>query len=284
MGPRHRSGEGAIPFPAYDEARAHVWTDEERELVADRIPTQIVGSPQEVVEQLERLVRVTGADELAVTTATHDHADRVRSYELLADHSALLVPHRPIDAHLLDNRSGVRWARPTSLWPSWRLSRARRRGVTQRDVRPFGALADARDTSAWVALDQLLEGQSVFLIIDADDVRPNWGSPPRYPACRWTAPGSSPPATRDLRLLHTADAPEMLALVPRTRPGPSSPGPSRWRLPGLVPQGLARRHGRGEAPPAGWTEISAVCTRRGLPGSRARHPPGAGYRHGDQGP
>ena len=81
-----RSGEGAVPFPAYDEARAHVWTDEERGLVADRIPTQIVGSPQEVVEQLERLVRVTGADELAVTTATHDHADRVRSYELLADH------------------------------------------------------------------------------------------------------------------------------------------------------------------------------------------------------
>jgi alkanesulfonate monooxygenase SsuD/methylene tetrahydromethanopterin reductase-like flavin-dependent oxidoreductase (luciferase family) len=81
-----RSGEGAIPFPAYDEARAHVWTDEERELVADRIPTQVVGSPQEVVEQLERLVRLTGADELAVTTATHDHTDRVRSYELLAAH------------------------------------------------------------------------------------------------------------------------------------------------------------------------------------------------------
>jgi alkanesulfonate monooxygenase SsuD/methylene tetrahydromethanopterin reductase-like flavin-dependent oxidoreductase (luciferase family) len=83
-----RSGEGAIPFPTYDEARAHAWTDEERELVADRIPTQIVGSPRQVVEQLERLVRVTGADELAVTTVTHDHTDRVRSYELLAEHWA----------------------------------------------------------------------------------------------------------------------------------------------------------------------------------------------------
>jgi luciferase family oxidoreductase group 1 len=80
-----RSGEGAIPFPTYDEARAHAWTDEERELVADRIPTQIVGSPRQVVEQLDRLVRVTGADELAVTTVTHDHTDRVRSYELLAE-------------------------------------------------------------------------------------------------------------------------------------------------------------------------------------------------------
>jgi len=26
----------------------------------------------------------TGADELIITTITHDHADRVRSYELLA--------------------------------------------------------------------------------------------------------------------------------------------------------------------------------------------------------
>ena len=79
-------GKELSPSRPTTRRRAHVWTDEERELVADRIPTQIVGSPQEVVEQLERLVRVTGADELAVTTMTHDHADRVRSYELLADH------------------------------------------------------------------------------------------------------------------------------------------------------------------------------------------------------
>jgi hypothetical protein len=30
------------------------------------------------------LQRAVGADELVVTTITHDHADRVRSYELLA--------------------------------------------------------------------------------------------------------------------------------------------------------------------------------------------------------
>jgi alkanesulfonate monooxygenase SsuD/methylene tetrahydromethanopterin reductase-like flavin-dependent oxidoreductase (luciferase family) len=81
-----RSGEGAIPFPTEQEAAAHRWKDQDRELVADRVPTQIVGSPSQVVEQLERLVAVTGADELAVTTMTHGHADRVRSYELLAEH------------------------------------------------------------------------------------------------------------------------------------------------------------------------------------------------------
>jgi alkanesulfonate monooxygenase SsuD/methylene tetrahydromethanopterin reductase-like flavin-dependent oxidoreductase (luciferase family) len=81
-----RSGEGAGCYAGPEEARSHSWTDEERAMVADRVSTQLVGAPQDVVEQLHRLAEVTGADELAVTTMTHDHADRVRSYELLAKH------------------------------------------------------------------------------------------------------------------------------------------------------------------------------------------------------
>lgn len=80
-----RSGEGAIPFPTPDEARAHRWSDADRELVADRTETQFVGSPGSVADQLEVLRDATGADELLITTITHDHADRVRSYELLAE-------------------------------------------------------------------------------------------------------------------------------------------------------------------------------------------------------
>ncbi|GFJ87648.1 LLM class flavin-dependent oxidoreductase [Phytohabitans rumicis] len=79
-----RSGQGAPPFPSPAEAAAHAWTDEERELVADRIDTQFVGAPETVAEKLRILRDATGADELLVTTITHDHADRVRSYELLA--------------------------------------------------------------------------------------------------------------------------------------------------------------------------------------------------------
>jgi alkanesulfonate monooxygenase SsuD/methylene tetrahydromethanopterin reductase-like flavin-dependent oxidoreductase (luciferase family) len=79
-----RTAEGAIQFPTPDEARAHVWTDEDRELVQDRIDTQFVGSPGRVADQLEQLQEATGADELLITTITHDHTDRVRSYELLA--------------------------------------------------------------------------------------------------------------------------------------------------------------------------------------------------------
>jgi luciferase family oxidoreductase group 1 len=79
-----RSAEGAIPFPTPEEARAHEWTEADRRLVADRTETQFVGSPPQVADDLRRLRDATDADELIVTTITHDHADRVRSYELLA--------------------------------------------------------------------------------------------------------------------------------------------------------------------------------------------------------
>ncbi|MEW9556059.1 MsnO8 family LLM class oxidoreductase [Nonomuraea sp. NPDC050783] len=80
-----RTGAGAIPYPTPEEADAHVWTDEDRALVKDRLDTQFVGTPDQVAEGLRVLRRVTGADELLVTTITHDHEDRVRSYELLAE-------------------------------------------------------------------------------------------------------------------------------------------------------------------------------------------------------
>ncbi len=79
-----RSGEGAIPFPAPAEARAFRWSDADRALVADRVDTQFAGSAKQVADQLEQLQEATGADELIITTMTHDHADRVRSYRLLA--------------------------------------------------------------------------------------------------------------------------------------------------------------------------------------------------------
>lgn len=80
-----RTGEGAIAFPTPGEARAHAWADEDRALVLDRTDTQFVGTAQQVADKLELLRDATGADELIVTTITHGHADRVRSYQLLAD-------------------------------------------------------------------------------------------------------------------------------------------------------------------------------------------------------
>ena len=77
-----RSGEGAVPYP--DPANAAPLTDTELGLVEDRLVTQFVGAPGTVADRLASLQRVTGADEIVVTSVTHGHRDRLRSYELLA--------------------------------------------------------------------------------------------------------------------------------------------------------------------------------------------------------
>jgi alkanesulfonate monooxygenase SsuD/methylene tetrahydromethanopterin reductase-like flavin-dependent oxidoreductase (luciferase family) len=83
-----RSGaDGAIAYP--EPGTSPAWEDRpeaERALVADRVDTRIVGDPETVVQRLETLRRATGADELLVTTATHDADDARRSFELLAEH------------------------------------------------------------------------------------------------------------------------------------------------------------------------------------------------------
>ncbi len=45
----------------------------------------IVGSPQRIAQGLEAFIARTGADELMVTAQIHDHAARVRSFEILAE-------------------------------------------------------------------------------------------------------------------------------------------------------------------------------------------------------
>ncbi len=80
-----RTAEGAIPFPTPEEARLHRWTEADRALVADRIATQFVGTAVQVADHLERLRDATSADELVITTITHRHRDRLRSYQLLAE-------------------------------------------------------------------------------------------------------------------------------------------------------------------------------------------------------
>jgi luciferase family oxidoreductase group 1 len=79
-----RTGGGAEPYPSPAEAAAFPWTEQQRAVVAERVATQFVGTAEEVARGLDELHKRTNADELLITTITHEHADRVRSYELLA--------------------------------------------------------------------------------------------------------------------------------------------------------------------------------------------------------
>ncbi|SFR69462.1 luciferase family oxidoreductase, group 1 [Agromyces sp. CF514] len=81
-----REGQGAVPYPSPERATPDAELSSiELEAVQDRLDTRFVGSPASVVAQLETLQRATGADELLVTTITHDHEARVASYRLLAE-------------------------------------------------------------------------------------------------------------------------------------------------------------------------------------------------------
>ena len=62
-----------------------IWTGWERAAVEGKLRAAIVGSDATVKEGLERLVAVTGADELIVVTDTWDHAARLESYRRLRE-------------------------------------------------------------------------------------------------------------------------------------------------------------------------------------------------------
>jgi alkanesulfonate monooxygenase SsuD/methylene tetrahydromethanopterin reductase-like flavin-dependent oxidoreductase (luciferase family) len=77
-----RAGDGAMPYPDPDNCPA--LTAEQLAAVNDRLATQFVGNADEVAQRLAALQRVSGADELVITSVTYRHEDRLRSHELLA--------------------------------------------------------------------------------------------------------------------------------------------------------------------------------------------------------
>ena len=81
---RLRAGRPA-PLASPEDAAAYPYTDLERQFAAERREGQAMGSPETVRRQLTDLLARTGADELMLTTLVYDVADRVRSFELIAD-------------------------------------------------------------------------------------------------------------------------------------------------------------------------------------------------------
>ena len=80
---RLRQGHpGRIPSP--EEAAAHSYSELERDFIADRQSTQLIGAPDTVRSGLHELLKHTEANELMITTQTYDPADRLRSFELVA--------------------------------------------------------------------------------------------------------------------------------------------------------------------------------------------------------
>ena len=90
---RLRSGNPG-PWPSEDEtaAAAAGWGPAERAMVDERVASTVTGTPDQVVAQLAELAARTGADEIMVSTMTHRHEDRLRSYESVAQAAGLREP------------------------------------------------------------------------------------------------------------------------------------------------------------------------------------------------
>jgi len=69
-----------------------LWENWERAAVASKMRAAIVGSDRTVKAGLEKLVADTGASEVIVVSDTYDHADRLESYQRVADIARTISP------------------------------------------------------------------------------------------------------------------------------------------------------------------------------------------------
>ncbi len=76
-------------LPSPEEAAAHEYSPGEQSAVGSLSGSAVIGSPDTVREGLTDLLARTGADELILTTMVYDPADRIRSFELVAELAGL---------------------------------------------------------------------------------------------------------------------------------------------------------------------------------------------------
>jgi luciferase family oxidoreductase group 1 len=77
-----RGVRGPLPRPV--DSMHGLWSDDERAGVQRMLAATASGGPDKVRRELQAIIQRTGAHELIVASAIHDHAARLRSYEIVA--------------------------------------------------------------------------------------------------------------------------------------------------------------------------------------------------------
>lgn len=168
----------------------------------------------------------------------------------------------------LPRGTGDPFALDNVVWAS--LNGPHRRFATTRghaarypdDVAPFVGLAPHARESVWGDLASLFGPGGVVVLVGAELAPPaNWEVLHRIDAVQMTGATFHVESDPEIARLGSADVPEMLALVERTKPGPFLPRTIELgnyfgirRAGGLIAMAGERLH------PPGWTEVSAVCT------------------------
>jgi ribosomal protein S18 acetylase RimI-like enzyme len=161
-------------------------------------------------------------------------------------------------SHPLDNPARASLAGPHAAF-------AEERGRVLRypvDVCPFLALPEEPDAADW-ADAAALAGPGATLVLAAVQVRPpaGWTVEAFMEGVQLTGERVAGAADPEAVPLGAADVPEMLDLAHRTKPGPFLPRTVEMGRYLGIRQGGALVAMAGERlHPAGWTEISAVCT------------------------
>lgn len=78
------TGQSTSAPPTLEEARDHVYTREETQVRKENKDKFIIGSPESVKAQLDKLAEESGIDEVMIANMITDKAARHKSYELLA--------------------------------------------------------------------------------------------------------------------------------------------------------------------------------------------------------
>ena len=77
-------GRPALIKPPIDDIE-RFWTPEEKARASHMLTYSIVGGPETVRRELRQFVETTGADEVMIVATLHDHAARLRSYEIVME-------------------------------------------------------------------------------------------------------------------------------------------------------------------------------------------------------
>ena len=134
-------------------------------------------------------------------------------------------------------------------------------GRYRTDVSPFGAVEDPTDPACWAALASVLGGHPTCVLVEPALVPDGWEVMRVIDGVQMDGTGLEPADDPDAVMLTAADVPEMLALVERTRPGPYLPRTIEMgRYLGIRRDGELIAMAGERLHPAGWTELSAVCT------------------------
>jgi ribosomal protein S18 acetylase RimI-like enzyme len=164
----------------------------------------------------------------------------------------------PDDSFALDN---VVWASLNG--PHSRLATALGQAVRYPgEVSPFVALAPNADEGVWGDLTSLF-GAGGLVVLVGVELRPpaKWEVLNKIDAVQMTSTNFHGESDPDIVRLSSADVPEMLELVERTKPGPFLPRTIELgSYFGIRRDGVLIAMAGERLHPPGWTEISAVCT------------------------